>query len=42
MKIKMLDAIILVTAEVAGRELATRNVKDFPGGMRGIRVPYGV
>ena len=42
MKIKMPDAIILATAEVAGRELVTRNVKDFPGGMRGVRVPYKV
>jgi predicted nucleic acid-binding protein len=39
---KMPDAIILATAEVAGRELVTRNVKDFPGGMRGVRVPYKV
>lgn len=40
MKIKMPDAIILATAEVAGRHLVTRNVKDFPAGMRGVRVPY--
>jgi predicted nucleic acid-binding protein len=42
MKIKIPDAIILATAEVASRELVTRNVKDFPSGMRGIRVPYKV
>jgi hypothetical protein len=42
MKIKMPDAIILATAEVAGRELVTRNSKDFPAGMRGVRVPYKV
>lgn len=42
MKVKMLDAIILATAEVAGRELVTRNVKDFPAGTRGVRVPYKV
>ena len=42
MKIKMPDAIILATAEVAGRKLVTRNVKDFPSGMRGVRVPYKV
>jgi predicted nucleic acid-binding protein len=42
MKIKMPDAIILATAEVTGRELVTRNVKDFPSGMRGVRVPYRV
>ncbi|WP_433970708.1 type II toxin-antitoxin system VapC family toxin [Tunturiibacter lichenicola] len=42
MKIKMPDAIILATAEVSGRELVTRNVKDFPTGMRDVRVPYKV
>jgi hypothetical protein len=39
-KIKLPDAIILATAEVAKRQLVTRNVKDFPAGMRGVRVPY--
>jgi predicted nucleic acid-binding protein len=42
MRIKMPDAIILATAEVAGRVLVTRNVKDFPSGMRGVKVPYKV
>ena len=42
MKIKMPDAIILATAEVAGQILVTRNVKDFPAGMRGVRVPYKI
>ena len=42
MKIKMPDAIILATAEVAGRQLVTRNVKDFPAGTHGVRVPYKV
>jgi predicted nucleic acid-binding protein len=41
MKIKMPDAIILATAE-AGRELVTRNVKDFPSGMRGLQVLYRI
>ena len=41
-RIKMPDAIILATAEVAGRVLVTRNVKDFPAGTRGVRVPYKV
>jgi len=41
-RIKLPDAIILATAEVAGRQLVTRNVKDFPAGMRGVRVPYRV
>jgi predicted nucleic acid-binding protein len=41
-RLKMPDAIILATAEVAGRKLVTRSVKDFPSGMRGVRVPYKV
>lgn len=34
------DAIILATALVRGRVLVTRNTKDFPPNMPGIRVPY--
>jgi predicted nucleic acid-binding protein len=41
-RIKMPDAIILATAEAAGRVLVTRNVKDFPAGTRGVRVPYKI
>jgi hypothetical protein len=41
-RIKLPDAIILATAETAGRQLLTRNVRDFPKGMRGVRVPYQV
>jgi predicted nucleic acid-binding protein len=41
-RIKMPDAIILATAEAAGRQLVTRNVKDFPVGTRGVRVPYKI
>ena len=41
-RLTMLDAMILATAEVAGRKLVTRNVKDFPVGMRGVKVPYKV
>jgi predicted nucleic acid-binding protein len=41
-RIKMPDAIILGTAEAAGRQLVTRNVKDFPTGTRGVRVPYKI
>jgi predicted nucleic acid-binding protein len=41
-KIKLPDAIILVMAEGAKRQLVTRNVKDFPAGMRGVRVPYRI
>lgn len=39
-RLNMPDAIILATAEVAGKKLVTRNVKDFPIGTRGIKVPY--
>ena len=42
LRVKLPDAIILATAEVSGRVLVTRNVRDFPGGMRGVRVPYRV
>ena len=41
-RIKMPDAIILGTAEAAGRQLVTRNAKDFPAGTRGFRVPYKI
>ena len=34
------DAIILASAQVRGRILITRNTKDFPAQMPGIRVPY--
>lgn len=40
MRIKLLDAYILATAQVNGAILVTRNVKDFPAQMPGIRVPY--
>ena len=41
-RIKMPDAIILATAEAGGRQLVTRNAKDFPSGARGVRVPYKI
>ena len=41
-RIKMPDAIILATAESAGRQLVTRNVKDFPAGTSGVKVPYKI
>lgn len=34
------DAIILATAQLRGRILVTRNTRDFPAAMPGIRVPY--
>jgi hypothetical protein len=39
-RIKLLDAIILATAQVNGGVLVTRNTKDFPADLPGIRVPY--
>jgi hypothetical protein len=39
-RIKLLDAYILATAQVNGAILITRNTKDFPANMPGIRVPY--
>jgi predicted nucleic acid-binding protein len=39
-RIKLLDAMILATAQVNGSILITRNTKDFPAYMPGIRVPY--
>lgn len=39
-RLKSPDAIILATAQIRGRVLITRNTKDFPVEMPGIRVPY--
>ena len=39
-RLKTPDAIILATAQLRGRILVTRNTKDFPAAMPGIRVPY--
>lgn len=39
-RMKFLDALILATAQVNGAILITRNTKDFPAQMPGIRVPY--
>lgn len=39
-KLRAADAIILASAQVHGRILVTRNTKDFPANMPGIRVPY--
>lgn len=40
LKMKLMDAFILATAQVHGAILITRNIKDFPASMPGIRVPY--
>jgi predicted nucleic acid-binding protein len=39
-RLKAMDAIILATALTRGRVLITRNTKDFPSEMPGIRIPY--
>lgn len=39
-RIKLLDAIIFASARMDGAILVTRNIKDFPVNMPGIRVPY--
>lgn len=39
-RMKLMDAYILATAQVNGAILITRNTKDFPAQMPGIRVPY--
>lgn len=36
---KLLDALILATAQTSGAILVTRNTEDFPE-MPGVRVPY--
>jgi len=36
----LLDATVLATALSRGRVLVTRNTRDFPAQMPGIRVPY--
>lgn len=38
--LKSPDAVILATALTRGRILVTRNTKDFPANMPGIRMPY--
>lgn len=39
-RLKSPDALILASAQVRGRVLITRNTRDFPAQMPGIRVPY--
>src|SRR3546814_8567 len=41
-RLKSPDAIILATAQIRGRALVTRNTKDFPASMPGIRIPYTI
>ena len=39
-RLKLPDSVILASAQVNHRILITRNTKDFPAEMPGIRVPY--
>lgn len=39
-RLKLSDAIILASAQLRQRILVTRNTRDFPANMPGIRVPY--
>lgn len=39
-QLKSPNALVLATALIRGRVLVTRNVKDFPAEMPGVRVPY--
>jgi predicted nucleic acid-binding protein len=39
-RLKSPDAVIWASAMIRGRVLITRNIKDFPAQMPGIRVPY--
>lgn len=38
-RLKLADAVILASAQINRRILVTRNIKDFPPNMPGIRVP---
>lgn len=39
-RIKLPDAVIQATADLAGRLLITRNTRDFPKGTAGVHIPY--
>uniref|UniRef100_UPI0035CAED66 type II toxin-antitoxin system VapC family toxin n=1 Tax=uncultured Sphingomonas sp. TaxID=158754 RepID=UPI0035CAED66 len=39
-RLKLADSVILASAQVHGRTSVTRNTKDFPANMPGIRIPY--
>lgn len=39
-KLKLPDAVIHASALLGERVLVTRNTKDFPAEMSGIRIPY--
>ena len=39
-RMRLIDAYVLATAQVNGAILITRNTKDFPANLPGIRIPY--
>jgi predicted nucleic acid-binding protein len=41
-RIKLPDAIIYATAQISGRLLITRNIKDFSNSNPAIRIPYQI
>lgn len=41
-RLKLIDAIILATAQVTGRQLYTRNTRDFDPAWPGVVVPYTI
>lgn len=40
--LKLPDAVIFASAQDHGAILVTRNSKDFPASMPGVRIPYGL
>jgi predicted nucleic acid-binding protein len=42
LRLRALDAIVLASAQSTGRILVTRNTRDFPANMPGVRVPYSL
>lgn len=41
-RLKLADAVIFASAQINHRILITRNTRDFPENMPGIRVPYSI
>ena len=39
-RLKLADAVILASAQLHNRILVTRNTRDFPANMPGVRIPY--
>ena len=39
-RLRLPDSVILASALTRGRILVTRNTKDFPAAMPGVRIPY--